>query len=208
MVLFLCWPLIKIATFFVLASSLCFWLFIVTLYWELKKRVSMYWSNLFLLTILLSFSCFKDAVTVAFVSSCFTGKEIPDVWHLISPALFVEETLRRAAHLLRVITLLGCTRYSFWNIWRFIAKKQTNKQTKTFHFGVECSELTVRVEEAENSLEIFISNLQLSLLYLLYSLQFITKKVEIMSFSESANLRAWSIGSWVRGVASKRPTEI
>lgn len=59
-----------------------------------------------------------------------------------------------------------------------------------FHFGVECSELTVRVEEAENSLEIFISNLQLSLLYLLYSLQFITKKVEIMSFSESANLRA------------------
>lgn len=55
---------------------------------------------MFLLTILLSFSCFKDAVTVAFVSSCFTGKEIPDVWHLISPALFVEETLRRAAHLL------------------------------------------------------------------------------------------------------------
>lgn len=68
--------------------------------------------------------------------------------------------------------------------------KKTNKQTKTFHFGVECSELTVSVEEAENSLEIFISNLQLSLLYLLYSLQFITKKVEIMSFSESANLRA------------------
>lgn len=68
--------------------------------------------------------------------------------------------------------------------------KKPQKQTKTIHFGVECSELTVRVGEAENSLEIFISNLQLSLLYLLYSLQFITKKVEIMSFSESENLRA------------------
>lgn len=74
-------------------------------------------------------------------------------------------------------------------IYEDLLQKKT-KQTKTIHFGVECSELTVRVGEAENSLEIYISNLQMSLLYLLYKLQFITKKVEIMSFSESANLRA------------------
>lgn len=71
---------------------------------------------------------------------------------------------------------------------RIYCKKKNKK--KPIHFGVECSELIVRVGEAENSLEIFISNLQLSLLFLLYRLQIITKNVEIMSFSESANLRA------------------